>query len=322
MTAYFENGVFTDNRPAWHGMGIVVGDSHLTKERIFELVPEIASPVLQSADLFASYVVNDEVLIAVTNESRANIRLLDGKVLGVVSPTYELVQNDEVFDLGEHIVEAGGLWKTAGTLREGRQVWGLLEIPDAAKIAGEEYQSMLLLTNSFDGSMGVKVLTTDIRVVCANTLAIALNGADRSFSIRHTTNARLRLHEAKAALQLSYSYHEHMRVLGEELAKKKVTQGDVLAMIARVFPYTPEAEVNERKAKRIDERRSDTMTVWMDSPNLVDIRKTAWGFVQAVSEFEQHYSSMRLATSEARFTKVMAQPSMPLTARALEVVNN
>lgn len=321
MAHLFETGVFTDNQPAWHGLGIVVPDEHLTLERAFELLPEVASPVVQSNSLFGSYTADDGTLaIADTAGWTMNVRTYDNRCVGVVSATWELIQNSEMFELGEAIVERGGLWKTMGSLKEGRLAWGLLEIPLDVPVAGEKYVRHLLLVNAFDGSMGLRACTTDTRVVCWNTLSWAIEGTKRTYSIRHTANARERMFEAKEALGLAYDRSEHLRVISERLAQETVTQARAKKWLAQLVPYTPEAEASDTIKRNLDAKRENLLFLWQNSPNLDTIRPTALGWVHAVAEWEQHYGYNR--TAEATFTRFMADGNQPLAARAMTIARD
>ena len=323
MAPYFENGIFTDNQPAWHGAGIVSKKQYLTKQEIFEAVPEIASPVVK-CPVYASYIDldgNPGVSEGINAEGEqvmfANVRQMDGRMLGAgLGKGYTLVQNDELFDLAEAIVEQGGVWKTAGTLRDGQVVWGMLEIPEAAKVAGEDYQRNLFVTNSFDGSMGLRIATCATRIVCANTLAIASREAKRQINVKHTSGARALLYEAKSALQLAYRSHEHLAAIAEQLAAVKVTPAGLGKFLDRLVPYTPESQVSDVSKRNIDDRRSDVLNVIRTSPNLDHLRGTAWGVVHGVTEWEQHYAYTR-RTAEQKLRAVVFDDDLPYTKVAL-----
>lgn len=313
----FESGVFTDNEPAWHGLGTVVPEEHLTMDEVFAHLPLLASPVVQSNSLFGSWFDTDgEMHIADMAAWTMNVRQVDGKPLGVVRSTYELIQNSELFQFGEDIVEAGGRWKTAGTLKDGALAWGLLEIPSDA-IAGEQYVKHLLVVNSFDGSMGMRACTTMTRVVCWNTLSWAIEGTPRSYTIRHTKNARERLFEAKAALGLAYDYEKHLAAISERLASRRVTAGGATRFWRRLVPYTPEAEVSDVTRKNIDVKRMNLATLYRKSPNLEHLRGTYLGLVHAAAEWEQHYGYNR--TDEQTFHRFMVDGHQPLAKHALEL---
>lgn len=325
MPAYFESGVFTDNEPAWHGAGVVIPDEYLTKERVFELVPMLASPVVKGTIWATWETGNDADPVGVADASGENgedrffacIRQADGRMLGAgLGKGYEIVQNDELFTFAEQIVEEGGVWKTAGTLKDGSVVWGMLQIPEAAKIAGEDYQRNLFVTNSFDGSTGIRVGTNATRIVCANTLAIAERESKRTHSVRHTKNARVMLAEAKAALKLAYDHAEHVAALAEQLAAVKVNAKARRDLVARLVPYTPESEASDVVRRNIDDRRSDMLHVVDCSPNLDALRGTAWGAVHGINEWEQHYA-YRGRTAEQKLRAVALDNDLPFTRAAL-----
>ncbi|MBA4190801.1 MAG: alpha/beta hydrolase, partial [Planctomycetaceae bacterium] len=106
----------------------------------------------------------------------ANIRSDTKAILGVVSTGYRVFQNRAAFEFFDAIVqEKLAVYETAGSLRGGRQVWILARLPKTLRAAGEdEIRPYVLLTNSHDGSKALRMIPTTIRVVCANTLNLAL----------------------------------------------------------------------------------------------------------------------------------------------------
>lgn len=117
----------------------------------------------------------------------ANVRSSDGAVLGVVSDRYQVVQNAEAFAFTDALIGGEGQvhYETAGSLMGGRKIWLLAKLPDT-EIVGDKTEPYLCFSNTHDGSGAIRVCMTPIRVVCNNTLNIALNGAKRAWSVRHT----------------------------------------------------------------------------------------------------------------------------------------
>jgi phage/plasmid-like protein (TIGR03299 family) len=293
MPGYFENGVFTDNLPAWHRAGIVVDDEALTKERVFELVPELASEVVQ-VPLYGMLEHQGEMFVIEAGSHFANVRTLDHKNLGVVGDRYVLVQNDPLFSLAEDIVDQGGaIWKTAGTIKGGSLVWGLLQLPDEIEIGGVSSERMtpyLMVTNSFDGSTGVQIVICWTRVVCWNTWQIAMNEAPRRFSLRHTESVNGRLLEAKEALGIAYKQGEVLQKVGDELIRMPYSQKELDRFLRELVPMPPEALDKTAVRDRVRETREAISTLYAASPNLQgDAAGTRWAALQAVIEFEQHY---------------------------------
>ena len=111
----------------------------------------------------------------------ANVRSSDGAVLGVVSDRYQVVQNAEAFAFTDALIGGEGQvhYETAGSLMGGRKIWLLAKLPDT-EIVGDKTEPYLCFSNTHDGSGAIRVCMTPIRVVCNNTLNIALNGAKRA----------------------------------------------------------------------------------------------------------------------------------------------
>ena len=135
----------------------------------------------------------------------ANTRSSDGKVLGLVTTRYKVVQNADAFSFTDHLIGGDVRYETAGSLREGKQVWLLAKMP-SAKVAGDEVEPYLCFTNTHDGTGAVRVCMTPVRVVCNNTLNLALSSAMRSWSMIHTGDIEGKISEARQTLELAQRY--------------------------------------------------------------------------------------------------------------------
>jgi phage/plasmid-like protein (TIGR03299 family) len=329
MPAYFENGVFTDATPAWHGLGVTVPDEHLTRERIYELVPELGSEVVKTP-IFAAYSDGEGFAAPTTERYYANVRALDKKILGVVGNRYELIQPDEMMSFGEDIIDAGGKWKTAGTLGEGELIWGLLELPGEIKIGGladEAVTPYLMVTNSYDGSARFGAYATWTRVVCWNTWNMAISGAPTSYTLRHTESAAGRLQDARDALRLTFKLGEEIQQLGDTLLAKKLDGADLTRFIKQLIP-NPEivaaddadtAQAAKDAIAKAQDRRFDLRKVIVDSPNLENVRGTAWAALQGTIEYTQRYE-VPGARAQSILKRAVLAPSA-LNTRALSLLS-
>ena len=143
--------------------------------------------------------------------------------LGVVSDRYRIVQNEEAFQFTDDLLGEGVTYETAGSLQGGKKVWMLARLPRKYLIAGDQVVPYLVIFNSHDGSSGVKVAMTPIRVVCQNTLNLALNTAKRSWTARHTENVLLRVQDARETLQLdSNKLYENIVYLSLRFHRSKM----------------------------------------------------------------------------------------------------
>ena len=138
----------------------------------------------------------------------ANTRSSDDKVLGVVSDKYKIVQNKDAFAFTDNLLDNEAKYVTAGSLRGGKNVWMLAQLP-STKILGDDFDNFLCFTNTHDGTGAVRVFVTPVRVVCQNTLNLALNTAKRSWSCRHMGNLEAKMHEATRTLELNNKYMEN-----------------------------------------------------------------------------------------------------------------
>lgn len=307
MPAYFENGVFTDAQPAWHGMGVVVDDETLTSERIFELVPELGSKVVR-APIIAPYEKDGEIEYSESQRWLANVREYDGRVLGVMSAKYKLFQNQEMMDFGDALVGAaeGSHWKTAGSIKDGSVVWGLLALPGEINIGGLESEAMrpfLFLTNSFDGTCTFSARTCWTRVVCWNTWNVAMReGRANAYTIRHTTNMQERVVDAQEALAMTFNLGAELQTLGDELIGHKLSTRAFGDFLARLVPLDVDAE--KTKKDNVLATREDIRTIFRDSPTTGDAAGTKWGALQSVVEYTQRYANVK-QTGESRMRKVM-----------------
>ena len=155
MPANVETMFYVRETP-WHGLGINVDEALETEE------------ALKVAGL--DWTVNQTKIF--TNENmlipnyKANVRSTDGKILGVVTDRYKVVQNNEAFSFTDSLLGQGVRYETAGSLQEGKKVWLLAKMPEKFKILDDEITPYLVFFNSHDGSGAIKVAMTPVRVVC------------------------------------------------------------------------------------------------------------------------------------------------------------
>ena len=174
MSANVET-MFSVRETPWHGLGRIVMDAPASREAL-----ELAGLdwQVESRNIYSG-------TGAMIPGYRANVRSTDDAVLGVVSDRYRIVQNEEAFQFTDDLLGEGVTYETAGSLQGGKKVWMLAKLPEKYIIAGDEVTPYLVFFNSHDGSSGVKVAMTPVRVVCQNTLNLALNNAKRIWTARH-----------------------------------------------------------------------------------------------------------------------------------------
>lgn len=214
---------------------------------------------------------------------KANIRDVDRKVLGVVTDRYKIVQNQEAFAFTDELLGEGVRYETAGSLQGGRRVWLLAHLPQEYIISGERISPYLVFFNSHDGTGAIKVAITPIRVVCQNTLNLALSTAKRSWSMIHTGDIKGKMQEAKDTLFMAEQYMDSFGKEVEMLRKKKLTDQQVLNYIEILLPLEEEATLQQRR--NMTRLREDMKMRYFDAPDLKDVGKNAYAFVNAGQRF-------------------------------------
>ena len=280
MAANVESMFYVRETP-WHGLGTKVLEAPASKD------------ALQLAGL--NWRVMQEPIYTAMEELvdgyKANVRDSDRKVLGVVTDRYRVIQNDEAFAFTDELLGAGVKYETAGSLQGGRKVWLLAHMPHEYIISGERISPYLLFSNTHDGSGAIKVALTPIRVVCQNTLNLALANAKRSWSMIHTGDIKEKMQEAKDTLFLAENYMDELGKEFEALRMKKLTDKQVMEYIEILLPIedgsTPQQEKNMKRL------REDMKIRYFDAPDLQGVGKNAYRFVNAVSDFATHAEPLR-----------------------------
>ena len=211
MAANIETMFYTRTAP-WHGLGTKVDEALTSKDALIYAGLDwqvLQEPVYTSAgELVSGY--------------KVNVRDTDRNILGIVSDRYKIVQNEEAFSFTDALLGEGVKYETAGSIANGKIVWMLARMPQRYIISGDAIEPYLVFSNTHDGSGAIRVAMTPIRVVCQNTLNLALRGAQRSWSARHTSNVLNRLDEARETLQLADKYMNRLGKAIDELNQKKL----------------------------------------------------------------------------------------------------
>jgi phage/plasmid-like protein (TIGR03299 family) len=235
--------VFVTGTPAWHKLGKVIEAAATSAEAIrlagldwtVEQWPLVACGPATEAELAGRYLPCPGTF--------ANVRTDTNAVLGVVSGDYRVFQNREAFDFMDAIVGEGlARYETAGALKEGRRVWMLARMPQDVRVTGDDVvHPYILLTNSHDGSMALRMLATTVRVVCANTLNLALGRArhGEGLCIRHSESLEGRVREARAKLGLLTERVGQFADEARQLAACPLSDQEARAYFEQFFPTRP-----------------------------------------------------------------------------------
>lgn len=280
MAANVETMFYVRKTP-WHGLGTRVMEAPDSKEAL----------ALAGLD----WEVIQEPIYTEKNEAiegyKANVRDSDRKVLGVVSERYKIVQNQEAFAFTDGLLGEGVRYETAGSLQNGKRVWILARLPQEYIISGERITPYLVFFNSHDGTGAIKVALTPIRVVCQNTLNLALTTAKRSWSMIHTGNIQDKMQEAKDTLFMAEKYMDSLGKEFENLRRKILTEQQVKEYIEILLPM--EDGSTPQQIKNIKKLREDMKTRYFEAPDLKGVGNNGYRFINAVSDFATHSMPLR-----------------------------
>lgn len=339
MPAYFESG-FVVREPAWHGLATVLDsypDNWGEARRLAGLDWEpVESPVYVGQPLTVPAVCDCGVkatdpswhhsecpvaLEAATASGPVEIpgwkavtRSDTNALLHIHQDSYELFPNAELGPMVEALLDETDVqYETAGVLRGGRQVWVMLRLAHPFEIPGDPAGatlSYLALQNSHDGSGALRAQRLQTRIVCSNTSAAADREAGQhgmEFTFRHTRNMRDRIEDAKAALAGLRRDRGDYRAWAHELLGITVTDAQREEFITRFIPEpATDAVITPRVRHNIDTARAEFRGLYATATMPEEIHHTAYGLVQASTEYLDHVRKARSA--ESRFNRSVLSP--------------
>lgn len=247
---------------------------------------------------------------------KANTRSSDNSVLGVVTDKYKVVQNEEAFDFTDALLGEGVTYETAGSLKNGKTVWLLAKMPER-NILGDKFDPYLCFTNSHDGSGAIRIVSTPIRVVCNNTLNLALNSATRGWATRHMGDMASKIQEARHTLSMANNYLDSLAEKADELATEKLSAEEINLILDEMFPVSE--DMSNRKKGNIEQVK-DGIVACMFAPDLANFLYTKWGFINAVSDYVCHANPARLTETYAENNWGRIMNGHPIMDKAMTLI--
>jgi phage/plasmid-like protein (TIGR03299 family) len=282
--------VFVTGRPPWHGLGTVVAEARTSADaiKLAGLDWEVEQWPLVARKGGVEKPVGGRV---------ANVRSDTSAVLGVVGNSYRPFQNAKAFDFFDAILqEKLAIFETAGSLKGGRHVWMLARLPQTIyAVPSDEIRPYVLLANSHDGSRALRMVPTTVRVVCQNTLSLALDAARASegLTVYHSESLERRVGEAREKLGLVSRRVEEFGEQVHALARRSLNQRELTAYFMRLVEGR-----SERQQKTLLEHFSANLE---DATNtLPGVRGKLWAAFNAVSEWSDHQATVRGQTDLQR----------------------
>ena len=303
-----QNGVasFASFRePAWHNLGTVFDTEKNTNEMLVAANLNNWNVRLEDLEIPSS-LVSDKSYQYVVRTNPTDKTQTD--VLGIVGERYVPLQNEDLFSFGDNILDGGGRWETAGSIRGGRVVFGSLALERETVLdpngVADVVKTYLLINTSHDGSIAIQASITPVRVVCANTLNVALNrtkkkdGVKQSFKIRHTQTAEGKITVARQALGMANSYMDEFDKMAHAMIAKEISAKDFNDIILAAYP---KPELDTKGAVKKWENKVDMINDIYTGEYNGMISGNAWGAFNALTERLDWYRSARGGNSESMF---------------------
>lgn len=286
--------------PAWHGLAnkTFSADEHVT-----------TADMLSAAKLADWNVRLEPVIYPAGYRSKTDLFMVNRTnpfdagtdVLAVVGKRYRVFQNEDLFSWGDNILDGGASWESAGSIKNGKVVFGSLVVPREFILdpqgANDKTVTYLLVHTSHDGSASVQASITPVRVVCQNTLNMALNGCKQSFKLRHTLKVEGRIAEARRVLGLTFAHMDSFEALSKSLFETSISNADWAKLVEAIYPKPdnqPQQSVTKWQIKRdlLDD-------LYFKSPTQTTIKGTYWGALNALTERLDYHRAGRTANGEA-----------------------
>lgn len=304
--------------PAWHGLGTNVLEAPNSEAAI-----RLAGLDWEVEKVGAAAQVdvgNEPGRFATFNAPnfRAIMRKDTTTVLGFVTDKYVPVQNVQAFDFLDGLQQDGLVkYESAGSLRGGKAVWVLARTGSVFEVVpGDAVQPYILFSTSHDGSSSIRIQPTTVRVVCANTLRIALGNHGVGATLRHDGTVMERLKVVRDILLVAFG-KIHARL--DEAQRLAATKLDKSAFQRFVDDVLPEPDVDAPRPALRHQAREHVAWNFYRNPRqqLPSIERSAWAAYNAVSEFADHVGKFR--SPESRFVSVTEGGADALKQKAFEV---
>ena len=309
MPAAVETMFYTRDVP-WHGLGVRVEESPTSED------------ALVAAGL--DWEVNMKPISVegkVIKDYMANVRGSDGSILGIVSDTYKVVQNKEAFAWTDELLKNDQQeirYETAGSLSSGKKTWLLAKMPEIY-LVDDPTNCFLTFMNSFDGKSGLRVFVTPVRIVCNNTLNMALSSTPRCWSANHTGDIEGKLEEVKKTLLMANKYFKNLEKVSNVLVNKTISDAEVLEFIEQLLPIEESAK-GTRKEDNIIELRKELLVRYKDAPDLKKYAKTQWALINSVADFSSHTVPLRRTEKYRENMMIKTIEGSPILDRATKLL--
>ena len=304
MSSLVETMMYVGRVP-WHGDGEYVGEDAILSDEAMR-----RSKLDWRVDKKPLFTYVDGEAIEIPSR-KALVRDSDNRVLSLISNRYSEIQNETSFKFMDSLVGEGLMrYHTAGSLDGGKRVWLLGKVGQSEIVPGDTVDHFLFLHNGHDGKHGLRVLWTDVRVVCANTARAALSkGAKSGVSIRHRGDVMAKLSDAQEVLGLANEAFDESANFMRGLAETPMTARTWVDLCLELVPEPATDEngdFSKRAMTRVNNERSALTELFLGGTgtDIPGVAGTAWGAYNAITEYASYYRGNKTSASK-RFGSLM-----------------
>ncbi|WKW87094.1 hypothetical protein SEA_NICOLE72_57 [Microbacterium phage Nicole72] len=315
------DSMFSVREMPWHGLGEVLSEypTRAAAQKIAHDWEPVAQPLYRRVPQIEA----DGTLTSAYEEVDGYVaqeRSDTGDLIATTSATYTTVTNNDLWDVAEAIqnVPQGDVqYETGGSLQGGRKVWLMLRLAEPLVIPGDPRGASVpfyMLQNNHDGLGSFRGSATQVRAVCANTIRMAdIDARTRGteFVFSHTKNVGERVEEARQALAGWRESVEAYRQIATLMLDAKVDKKGERDFIERFIPAPLSFMTSDRVKANIEEARQQWWDVYRSETN-EGITGTAWGLLQAASEYSEHVR--RANSRESRFRRAVLDKNHIMTS--------
>ena len=311
MAHEIETIMFAGQTP-WHGLGTYVGEHNVTSQEAI-----VKAGLDWEVGLMGGFYAHPRTGELVDMSTQAIVRLTDGAKLGEVGSRYQPVQNRDACAFMDGLALDGAMrYHTAMSLKGGSRIAILAQLPGGFTIGkGDRNYPFALLSNPHDGSGKLRVLPTNVRVVCANTERLALRSHD-GIAISHDGSIASKLEAAREALGMVAAQHDLFGSLARVLADTPMPQGDMRELAKHLMPV--QTDMSDRVKQRVQDDRELLVDLQRHGKgnDLPGVAGSAWAALNAVTEYVGNYRGSR-SSQEARLESAWFGQGNAMTQQAV-----
>lgn len=270
----------------WHKQGTYLGEKEATSEEMIKAAG-MDWKVIEKT-VFTGF---DSSEVEEIRGYKSLVRSDTNDILSIVKNRYTPLQNSEAFAvLDPFLSETKAVWHTAGVLGKGERIWVLAKLPGNIQVTKDDIiDKYFLLTSSHDGSSSIQLRFTPIRVVCQNTLQMALIGESSSImKVKHTKNQEIKIKEAIKVLGLVEQVSKEIEDTAKEMYEFKMSDTDIDNYLAEVLDISKECREKVQLYNDKSFTRFRNLVENGIGTDIKDVKGSLWGVYNAVTEGVDH----------------------------------